>query len=51
MEGCRLSVKMSGTDDDWPLAEIISIKELPDTTYYYVHYVDCKFLKLSIWSI
>lgn len=33
---------MSGTND-WPLAEIISIKELPESaTWYYVHYVDCK---------
>lgn len=42
MEGCKLPVRMSGTEE-WPLAEIISIKELEDTNYYYVHYVDCKF--------
>uniref|UniRef100_A0A182JBT1 histone acetyltransferase n=1 Tax=Anopheles atroparvus TaxID=41427 RepID=A0A182JBT1_ANOAO len=39
-EGCRLPVKMSGTND-WPLAEIISIREGSDRKfYYYVHYVD-----------
>uniref|UniRef100_A0A336KQE5 histone acetyltransferase n=1 Tax=Culicoides sonorensis TaxID=179676 RepID=A0A336KQE5_CULSO len=39
VEGCRLPCRMSGTHD-WPLAEIISIKEQGDTRYYYVHYVD-----------
>lgn len=39
MEGCKLPVKMSGTED-WPVAEIISIKELQGNTYYYVHYCD-----------
>lgn len=39
VEGCKLPVKMSGTDD-WPLAEIISIKEHQSNTYYYVHYCD-----------
>lgn len=33
---------MGGTTNDWPLAEIISIKELLGKTFYYVHYVDCK---------
>lgn len=32
---------MHGTDD-WPLAEIISIKEHNEKSMYYVHYVDCK---------
>lgn len=31
-----------GTDDYWPLAEIVSIKETPPKLFY-VHYVDCKF--------
>ncbi|XP_071441083.1 histone acetyltransferase Tip60 isoform X1 [Hetaerina americana] len=38
VEGCRLPVNMH--NDDWPLAEIISIKETKGTKYYYVHYVD-----------
>lgn len=42
MEGCRLPVRMQG-GDDWPLAEIISIKEVRGQREYYVHYVDCKF--------
>lgn len=52
MEGCRLPVKMSGTEE-WPLAEIISIREEDGALTYYVHYVDCKlclntFFNLSI---
>ncbi|KAL3267139.1 hypothetical protein HHI36_011279 [Cryptolaemus montrouzieri] len=39
VEGCRLPVHMKGTDD-WPLAELISIKEVRGTKCYYVHYVD-----------
>lgn len=38
-EGCRLSVRMHKTDD-WPLAEIVSIKELDGRRQFYVHYVD-----------
>ena len=39
-EGCRLPVKMRGSED-WPKAEVISIRTLPDqTTQYYVHFVD-----------
>lgn len=43
-EGCRLPVRMTGTND-WPLAEIISIKEQAEdgNTWYYVHYVDCEY--------
>lgn len=41
-EGCRLPVRMNGTDD-WPLAEILSIKEHPNYRTFYVHYVDCKY--------
>ncbi|CAH0727079.1 unnamed protein product, partial [Brenthis ino] len=39
VEGCRLPVRMQG-GDDWPLAEIISIKEVRGEREYYVHYVD-----------
>jgi len=39
VEGCRLPVQMKGTSD-WPLAEIISIKDVGGAKYYYVHYVD-----------
>ncbi|XP_073835527.1 histone acetyltransferase Tip60 isoform X3 [Musca autumnalis] len=38
-EGCRLSVRMHKTDD-WPLAEIVSIKEHDGKRQFYVHYVD-----------
>ncbi|KAL1489884.1 hypothetical protein ABEB36_013811 [Hypothenemus hampei] len=39
VEGCRLPVHLDGTSD-WPLAEIISIKEVQGTKWYYVHFVD-----------
>lgn len=39
VEGCRLPVHMKGTSD-WPLAELVSIKDVGGTKYYYVHYVD-----------
>ncbi|CAK1582722.1 unnamed protein product [Parnassius mnemosyne] len=39
VEGCRLPVRMQG-GNDWPLAEIISIKEVRGQRGYYVHYVD-----------
>lgn len=39
VEGCRLPVRMNGTED-WPLAEIVSIKDIQGNRYYYVHYVD-----------
>lgn len=38
-EGCRLPVRMYGTDD-WPLAEIISIRDVNGNPMFYVHYVD-----------
>ena len=41
-------MKMSGTEE-WPLAEIISIKEIIGMNYYYVHYVDCKFYPVTLW--
>ncbi|KOX74812.1 Histone acetyltransferase Tip60 [Melipona quadrifasciata] len=58
VEGCRLPVRMHGTDD-WhlnnealsknvllsstALAEIISVKDVHGVKCYYVHYVDCKY--------
>ncbi|CAB3371095.1 Hypothetical predicted protein [Cloeon dipterum] len=39
VEGCRLPVKMSNSDD-WPLAEVISIRDGEGTKYFYVHYID-----------
>ncbi|XP_059045075.1 histone acetyltransferase Tip60 isoform X4 [Achroia grisella] len=39
VEGCRLPVRMQG-GDDWPLAEIISIKDIRGQRGFYVHYVD-----------
>ncbi|GFG32588.1 hypothetical protein Cfor_12356 [Coptotermes formosanus] len=39
VEGCRLPVRMQG-GDDWPLAEIVSVKEVKGSKCYYVHYVD-----------
>lgn len=33
---------MDGTED-WPLAEIINIREMPGGLLFYVHYVDCKY--------
>ncbi|XP_065205722.1 histone acetyltransferase KAT5-like [Planococcus citri] len=39
VEGCRLPVKMKYTDD-WPLAEIVSIREHVGIRMFYVHYID-----------
>ncbi|XP_018900802.1 histone acetyltransferase Tip60 isoform X2 [Bemisia tabaci] len=39
VEGCKLPVRMR-TSDDWPLAEIISVKEVRGVRYFYVHFVD-----------
>lgn len=38
-EGCRLPVRMHKTED-WPLAEIVSIKDSEGKRQFYVHYVD-----------
>lgn len=38
-EGCRLPVRMSNSDD-WPKAEVISIRTSETETKYYVHYLD-----------
>ncbi|KAK7601085.1 hypothetical protein V9T40_008526 [Parthenolecanium corni] len=39
IEGCRLAVKMKHSDD-WPLAEILSTKDVNTMRMYYVHYID-----------
>lgn len=33
------------------LAEIISVKEVQGQNYYYVHYVDCKYIFIMIYFI
>uniref|UniRef100_A0A674D3P9 Histone acetyltransferase KAT5 n=1 Tax=Salmo trutta TaxID=8032 RepID=A0A674D3P9_SALTR len=40
--GCRLPVlrKNQENEDEWPLAEILSVKEIPGRKLYYVHYID-----------
>ncbi|XP_038145049.1 histone acetyltransferase KAT5 isoform X2 [Cyprinodon tularosa] len=42
VEGCRLPVlrKNQEHEDEWPLAEILSVKEVSGRTLYYVHYID-----------
>uniref|UniRef100_A0A4W5N2A0 Histone acetyltransferase KAT5 n=1 Tax=Hucho hucho TaxID=62062 RepID=A0A4W5N2A0_9TELE len=42
IEGCRLPVlrKNQENEDEWPLAEILSVKEVPGRKLYYVHYID-----------
>lgn len=42
VEGCRLPVRMKNANNEWNLAEIVSIKEDNGIASYYVHYVDCK---------
>ncbi|XP_064484834.1 histone acetyltransferase KAT5-like [Ornithodoros turicata] len=40
VEGCRMPVRMRNTND-WPLAEILSIKDLGDGQFlYYIHFID-----------
>ncbi|KAG7484768.1 hypothetical protein MATL_G00053460 [Megalops atlanticus] len=41
-EGCRLPVlrKNQENEDEWPLAEILSVKEITGKKLYYVHYID-----------
>lgn len=41
-EGCRLPVlrKNQEKEDEWSLAEILSVKEIPGNKLYYVHYID-----------
>ncbi|XP_028659052.1 histone acetyltransferase KAT5 isoform X1 [Erpetoichthys calabaricus] len=41
-EGCRLPVlrKNQENEDEWPLAEILSVKEVTGRKLYYVHYID-----------
>ncbi|XP_028839240.1 histone acetyltransferase KAT5b isoform X2 [Denticeps clupeoides] len=42
VEGCRLPVlrKNQENEDEWPLAEILSVKETIGRKLYYVHYID-----------
>ncbi|KAJ3589031.1 hypothetical protein NHX12_009879 [Muraenolepis orangiensis] len=42
VEGCRLPVlrKNQEHEDEWPLAEILSVKDIPGRKLYYVHYID-----------
>ncbi|XP_056601628.1 histone acetyltransferase KAT5a isoform X2 [Triplophysa rosa] len=42
VEGCRLPVLRRNQDNEneWPLAEILSVKEIPGRKLYYVHYID-----------
>ncbi|XP_016113325.1 histone acetyltransferase KAT5-like isoform X2 [Sinocyclocheilus grahami] len=42
IEGCRLPVlrKNQENEDEWPLAEILSVKDPPGRRLYYVHYID-----------
>ncbi|XP_034034462.1 histone acetyltransferase KAT5-like [Thalassophryne amazonica] len=42
VEGCRLPVlrKNQENEDEWPLAEILSVKEASGRKLYYVHYID-----------
>ncbi|XP_069036401.1 histone acetyltransferase KAT5 isoform X2 [Lepisosteus oculatus] len=42
VEGCRLPVlrKNQENEDEWPLAEILSLKEINSRKLYYVHYID-----------
>uniref|UniRef100_A0A8C1LA22 Histone acetyltransferase KAT5 n=1 Tax=Cyprinus carpio TaxID=7962 RepID=A0A8C1LA22_CYPCA len=42
IEGCRLPVlrKNQENEDEWPLAEILSVKDIPGRKLYYVHYID-----------
>ncbi|XP_048122659.1 histone acetyltransferase KAT5-like [Alosa alosa] len=42
IEGCRLPVlrKNQENEDEWSLAEVLSVKEIPGNKLYYVHYID-----------
>ncbi|XP_043925110.1 histone acetyltransferase KAT5 isoform X2 [Protopterus annectens] len=42
IEGCRLPVlrKNQDNEDEWPLAEILSVKESNGRKSFYVHYID-----------
>ncbi|XP_022106082.1 histone acetyltransferase KAT5-like [Acanthaster planci] len=39
VEGCRMPVKMANADE-WPLAEILSRKEVENRPLFYVHFID-----------
>jgi len=38
-EGCKLPVRMKNSEE-WPKAEVISIRQIKNVVQYYVHYVD-----------
>ncbi|XP_069063966.1 histone acetyltransferase KAT5 isoform X8 [Pleurodeles waltl] len=42
IEGCRLPVLRRNQDneDEWPLAEILSVKDISGKKLFYVHYID-----------
>ncbi|PIO29895.1 hypothetical protein AB205_0001160 [Aquarana catesbeiana] len=42
VEGCRLPVLRKNQDNEveWPLAEILSVKDLSAKKLFYVHYID-----------
>ncbi|XP_066893673.1 histone acetyltransferase KAT5 isoform X7 [Kogia breviceps] len=42
IEGCRLPVLRRNQDneDEWPLAEILSVKDMSGRKLFYVHYID-----------
>ncbi|ELK13338.1 histone acetyltransferase KAT5 isoform X1 [Pteropus alecto] len=42
IEGCRLPVLRRNQDneDEWPLAEILSVKDISGRKLFYVHYID-----------
>ncbi|XP_046849047.1 histone acetyltransferase KAT5-like isoform X2 [Xenia sp. Carnegie-2017] len=46
-EGCRMPVRMNDSDE-WPLAEIISIRENDGKKEYYVHFIDFN-KRLDTW--
>ncbi|PIK35414.1 putative histone acetyltransferase KAT5 isoform X2 [Apostichopus japonicus] len=39
IEGCRMPVRML-QNEEWPLAEIVSIKEEKNLQHFYVHFID-----------
>ncbi|GCB84529.1 hypothetical protein scyTo_0025051, partial [Scyliorhinus torazame] len=42
IEGCRLPVlrRNQENEDEWPLAEILSVKDISGRKVFYVHYID-----------
>lgn len=55
IEGCRLPVLRRNQDneDEWPLAEILSVKDISGRKLFYVHYIDCEswaWMKWGCWK-